>query len=41
MESTGEPGRVHISEKTYSFLTHEYYVQPGEVYKGGHDLDKE
>jgi len=30
MESSGKPGMVHISEKTYSFLEEEYYVQRAE-----------
>jgi len=30
MESSGKPGMVHISEKTYSFLEEEYYVQKAE-----------
>ena len=34
MESTGQPGRVHISEKTYQFLTEDYYVQQAEDYNG-------
>ena len=34
MESNGEPGRVHISEKTYAFLVNDYYVQPGDDYEG-------
>lgn len=29
MESTGKPGMVHISERTYSFLKNEYFVQEG------------
>jgi hypothetical protein len=29
MESTGKPGMVHISERTYSFLQNEYFVQEG------------
>jgi hypothetical protein len=34
MESTGQPGRVHISEKTYQFLTEDYYVQQADDYNG-------
>ena len=34
MESTGEPGRVHISAKTYGFLKDDYYVEQAEQYKG-------
>ena len=30
MESTGKPGMVHISEKTYQFLKEEYYVTQAE-----------
>ncbi|TRY74079.1 hypothetical protein TCAL_07404 [Tigriopus californicus] len=33
MESTGKPGMVHISEKTYEFLKEEYFVQEGEPVK--------
>ncbi len=29
MESTGKPGTVHISEKTYAFLKDDYFVQEG------------
>ncbi|KAK7574269.1 hypothetical protein V9T40_011460 [Parthenolecanium corni] len=29
MESSGLPGRVHISEKTYSYLNDEFEVEPG------------
>lgn len=35
MESTGRPGMVHISERTYAFLKDEYFVQEGEPVKGG------
>ena len=34
MESSGKPGMVHISEKTYSFLEEEYYVQRAEGLEG-------
>ena len=34
MESSGKPGMVHISEKTYSFLEEEYYVQKAEDLEG-------
>uniref|UniRef100_T1J3X0 adenylate cyclase n=1 Tax=Strigamia maritima TaxID=126957 RepID=T1J3X0_STRMM len=33
MESTGKAGRVHISQKTYSYLQEDYYVEEGELYK--------
>jgi len=33
MESTGKPGMVHISEKTYQFLKEEYYVQQAEDFQ--------
>ena len=35
MESTGKPGMVHISEKTYSFLEKDYLVEEGEMYNDG------
>ena len=34
MESTGKPGMVHISEKTYAFLKEEYFVQEGDPVQG-------
>ena len=34
MESTGRPGMVHISEKTYGFLKNDYLVEEGEVVGG-------
>ncbi len=34
MESTGKPGQVHISERTYSFLKNDYLVEDGEVLNG-------
>ena len=34
MESTGEPGRVHISNATYAFLKDDYYVEQAEEFKG-------
>ena len=30
MESTGRPGMVHISEKTYGFLKNDYLVEDGD-----------
>lgn len=34
MESSGEPGRVHISEASYHFLKDEYEVEQGEDIEG-------
>jgi adenylate cyclase 9 len=34
MESTGKPGRVHISQVTKDFLDDEYILEPGEIYHG-------
>ena len=34
MESTGRPGKVHISEKTYQFLKEDYDVDEGEEFLG-------
>ena len=34
MESSGKPGMVHVSEKTYKFLKDEYFVQEGDPIKG-------
>ena len=34
MESTGKPGQVHISEKTYKFLKDDYLVEEGEILNG-------
>ena len=34
MESTGRPGAVHISEKTYAFLKEDYSVEDGETFLG-------
>ena len=34
MESSGKPGMVHISEKTYQFLKEDYYVQEGDNTEG-------
>jgi len=33
MESTGKPGMVHISDKTYQFLKDDYYVQQAEDFQ--------
>ena len=34
MESTGKPGKVHISEATYHFLKEDYHVEEAEVLEG-------
>ncbi|KAK2577120.1 hypothetical protein KPH14_003282 [Odynerus spinipes] len=34
LESTGKPGRVHLSEKTLSFLNHQYITEEGEAVNG-------
>ena len=34
MESEGKPGRVHVSEHTYSFVQKEYEVEKGETIPG-------
>lgn len=34
LESTGKPGRVHLSEKTLSFLDDEYLTEDGDMIKG-------
>ena len=34
MESTGKPGKVHISEKTYQFLKEDYFVEEAEEILG-------
>ena len=34
MESSGKPGKVHISEQTYSFLGNDYLVDDGEMLNG-------
>jgi adenylate cyclase 9 len=34
MESEGQPGRVHISNKTYQFISDKYEVEPGEDVQG-------
>lgn len=34
LESTGKPGRVHLSEKTLSFLDDQYLVEDGDNIKG-------
>lgn len=38
MESSGQPGRVHISEHTLHFLNDEYEVEPGEEVEGNVSL---
>ena len=40
MESSGKPGMVHISEKTYEFLKDQYFVQAGEEVGGKSYADK-
>lgn len=37
MESTGKPGKVHVSESTYQFLKEDYYVEEGEEFLGKND----
>ena len=34
MESTGKPGKVHISEKTYQFLKEDYFVEEADDFLG-------
>lgn len=34
LESTGKPGRVHLSEKTLSFLEEQYLTEDGEPVNG-------
>ncbi|XP_058807172.1 adenylate cyclase type 9 [Phymastichus coffea] len=34
LESTGKPGRVHLSEKTLSFLNDQYLTEDGELVNG-------
>lgn len=34
MESTGKPGQVHVSEKTFGFLEDQYVSEPGEDVEG-------
>jgi adenylate cyclase 9 len=34
MESTGKPGRVHVSEATCKFLDDMYMLEDGEVVQG-------
>lgn len=37
MESTGRPGQIHITEKTFSFLEDKYISEVGEHYEGIYD----
>ena len=39
MESTGRPGMVHISEKTYGFLKNDYLVEDGDDIGGKKVVD--
>lgn len=34
MESTGKPGQIHVSEKTFGFLEDQYVSEPGEDVEG-------
>ena len=34
LESTGKPGRVHLSERTLNFLDDQYLMEEGEMIKG-------
>lgn len=34
MESTGKPGRVHISQATKNFLSDQYILEPGDPVMG-------
>lgn len=36
MESTGRPGQIHVSEKTYSFIENKYLSEPGNEVEGEH-----
>ena len=38
MESSGKPGMVHISEKTYAFLRDQYFVQEGDEVQGEYTI---
>lgn len=38
MESTGKPGRVHISQTTKNFLDDDYILEPGEAVSGMYTL---
>ena len=40
MESSGKPGMVHISDKTYAFLKDQYFVLDGEDVGGKFFLHK-
>lgn len=34
MESSGQPGKIHVSEKTYGFLENKYVAEAGEEVEG-------
>lgn len=34
MESTGRPGQIHVSERTYGFLENKYITEPGQEVEG-------
>lgn len=34
MESTGRPGQIHVSERTYGFLENKYVAEAGEEVEG-------
>jgi adenylate cyclase 9 len=39
MESTGKPGRVHVSEATCKFLGDMYVLEDGQVVQGMNPID--